>query len=117
MRSDATTRFRGFISERKRIVLLRVESIDTYYETTHILFGVTLEINQGETVCVLGRNGVGKTTLLRSVIGLAPPRKGTISFQGNKINGKQPFQIARLGVGFVPENRDIFPNLTVEENL
>jgi branched-chain amino acid transport system ATP-binding protein len=98
-------------------VLLRVESIDTYYETTHILFGVTLEINQGETVCVLGRNGVGKTTLLRSIIGLTPPRKGTISFQGNKINGKQPFQIARLGVGFVPENRDIFPNLTVQENL
>jgi branched-chain amino acid transport system ATP-binding protein len=98
-------------------VLLRVEGIDTYYETTHILFGVTLEINQGETVCVLGRNGVGKTTLMRSIIGLTPPRKGTISFQGNKINGKQPFQIARLGVGFVPENRDIFPNLTVEENL
>jgi len=98
-------------------VLLRVENIDTYYETTHILFGVTLEINQGETVCVLGRNGVGKTTLMRSIIGLTPPRKGTISFQGNKINGKQPFQIARLGVGFVPENRDIFPNLTVEENL
>ena len=98
-------------------MLLRVEGIDTYYETTHILFGVTLEINQGETVCVLGRNGVGKTTLMRSIIGLTPPRKGTISFQGNKINGKQPFQIARLGVGFVPENRDIFPNLTVEENL
>ncbi len=98
-------------------MLLRVESIDTYYETTHILFGVTLEINQGETVCVLGRNGVGKTTLLRSIIGLTPPRRGTISFQGNKINGKQPFQIARLGVGFVPENRDIFPNLTVQENL
>ena len=98
-------------------MLLRVENIDTYYETTHILFGVTLEINQGETVCVLGRNGVGKTTLMRSIIGLTPPRKGTISFQGNKINGKQPFQIARLGVGFVPENRDIFPNLTVEENL
>ncbi len=98
-------------------MLLRVEGIDTYYETTHILFGVTLEINQGETVCVLGRNGVGKTTLMRSIIGLTPPRKGTISFQGNKINGKQPFHIARLGVGFVPENRDIFPNLTVEENL
>ena len=103
--------------ERKRIVLLRVDGIDTYYETTHILFGVTLEIHQGETVCVLGRNGVGKTTLMRSIIGLTPPRRGTISFQGTKINGKQPFQIARLGVGFVPENRDIFPNLTVQENL
>ena len=98
-------------------MLLRVDGIDTYYETTHILFGVTLEIRQGETVCVLGRNGVGKTTLMRSIIGLTPPRRGTISFQGTKINGRQPFQIARLGVGFVPENRDIFPNLTVQENL
>jgi len=91
--------------------------MDTYYETTHILFNVTLAVSRGETVCVLGRNGVGKTTLMRSIIGLTPPRKGSISFQGEKISGKQPFQIARLGVGFVPENREIFPNLTVEENL
>jgi branched-chain amino acid transport system ATP-binding protein len=98
-------------------VLLRVDGIDTYYETTHILFEVTIEVHQGETVCVLGRNGVGKTTLMRSIIGLTPPRNGIISFRGTKINGKQPFQIARLGVGFVPENRDIFPNLTVQENL
>jgi branched-chain amino acid transport system ATP-binding protein len=98
-------------------VLLKVEDIHTYYDTTHILFGVTLEVEQNETVCVLGRNGVGKTTLMRSIIGLTPPRKGTISFQGTRINGKQPFRIARLGVGFVPENRDIFPNLTVQENL
>lgn len=110
-------KFRGFIWERKKIVLLNVENIDTYYETTHILFNVTLAVNSGETVCVLGRNGVGKTTLMRSIIGLTPPRKGSISFQGKKINGKQPFQIARLGVGFVPENREIFPNLTVQENL
>lgn len=98
-------------------MLLKVEDIHTYYDTTHILFGVTLEVEQNETVCVLGRNGVGKTTLMRSIIGLTPPRKGTISFQGTRINGKQPFRIARLGVGFVPENRDIFPNLTVQENL
>jgi branched-chain amino acid transport system ATP-binding protein len=110
-------RFRGFIWERKRIVLLEIENIDTYYETTHILFGATLEVHQSETVCVLGRNGVGKTTLMRSIIGLTPPRRGSIYFQEAKINGKQPFQIARLGVGFVPENRDIFPNLTVQENL
>ena len=97
--------------------MLKVEDIHTYYDTTHILFGVTLEVEQNETVCVLGRNGVGKTTLMRSIIGLTPPRKGTISFQGTRINGKQPFRIARLGVGFVPENRDIFPNLTVQENL
>jgi len=98
-------------------VLLEVDNIQTYYESTHILFGVTLKVDRGETVCVLGRNGMGKTTLLRSIIGLTPPRRGTIRFQGDKINGKQPFRIARLGVGFVPEDRDIFPDLTVRENL
>ncbi len=98
-------------------MLLEVENIQTYYESTHILFGVSLEVDRGETVCILGRNGMGKTTLLRSIIGLTPPRKGTIRFQGTKINGKQPFRIARLGVGFVSEDRDIFPNLTVRENL
>jgi len=98
-------------------VLLEVDNIETYYESTHILFGVTLKVDRGETVCVLGRNGMGKTTLLRSIIGLTPPRRGTIRFQGDKINGKQPFRIARLGVGFVPEDRDIFPDLTVRENL
>ena len=98
-------------------MLLEVENIQTYYESTHILFGVTLEVDHGETVCILGRNGMGKTTLLRSIIGLTPPRQGTIRFQGARINGKQPFRIARLGVGFVPEDRNIFPNLTVRENL
>lgn len=97
--------------------MLEVDNIETYYESTHILFGVTLKVDRGETVCVLGRNGMGKTTLLRSIIGLTPPRRGTIRFQGDKINGKQPFRIARLGVGFVPEDRDIFPDLTVRENL
>ena len=99
------------------MALLEVENIQTYYESTHILFGVSLEVDHGETVCILGRNGMGKTTLLRSIIGLTPPRRGTIRFQGARINGKQPFRIARLGVGFVPEDRDIFPNLTVRENL
>ena len=97
--------------------MLEVDNIQTYYESTHILFGVTLKVDRGETVCVLGRNGMGKTTLLRSIIGLTPPRRGKIRFQGDKINGKQPFRIARLGVGFVPEDRDIFPDLTVRENL
>jgi branched-chain amino acid transport system ATP-binding protein len=97
--------------------LLEVDNIETYYESTHILFGVTLKVDRGEAVCVLGRNGMGKTTLLRSIMGLTPPRRGTICFQGDKINGKQPFRIARLGVGFVPEEREIFPDLTVRENL
>lgn len=98
-------------------MFLKVESIDTYYDATHILFGVSLEVAEGETVSVLGRNGVGKTTLLRSIIGLTPPRKGNIYFKDRKISGRQPFQIARRGVGFVPEDRDIFPNLSVRENL
>jgi branched-chain amino acid transport system ATP-binding protein len=98
-------------------MLLRVENIDTFYETTHILFGVSLEVDRGETVAVLGRNGVGKTTLMRSVMGLTPPKRGTVHFEGKKINGRQPFQIARQGMGFVPEDRVIFPNLTVRENL
>ena len=98
-------------------MLLTVDNIDTYYDSTHILFGVSLEVEQGETVSVLGRNGVGKSTLLKSIIGLAPPRRGRISFQGRRISGRPPYHIARQGVGFVPEDRDIFSNLTVKENL
>ncbi|MGB6064147.1 MAG: ABC transporter ATP-binding protein [Desulfomonilaceae bacterium] len=98
-------------------MLLEVENIQTYYESTQILFGVSLEVDKGETVCILGRNGMGKTTLLRSIIGLTPPRRGAIRLKGARITGKQPFRIARLGVGFVPEDREIFPNLTVRENL
>jgi branched-chain amino acid transport system ATP-binding protein len=98
-------------------MLLEVKEIDTFYGLSHILFGVSLEVREGETVCLLGRNGVGKTTTFRSVMGLTPPRSGSIKFHGKEIRGKQPFEIARLGVGLVPENRDIFPDLTVHENL
>jgi len=98
-------------------MLLEVEHIDTYYGISHTLFGVSLEIDAGEVVCILGRNGVGKSTLLRSIIGLTPPRSGAVRFKGQEINGKQPYQIARMGVGFVPEDRIIFPSLTVKENL
>jgi len=79
--------------------------------------GVSLEINEGEIVGMLGRNGVGKTTTLRSIMGLTPPHSGTIKFDGEQIMGKQPFQIARRGMGFVPEDRIIFPDLTVCDNL
>lgn len=98
-------------------MLLKVDQIDTYYGISHTLFSVSLEINRGEIVCILGRNGVGKTTLLRSIMGLTPPRSGAVLFKGRDIRGKQPFQIARMGIGFVPENRVIFPALTVKENL
>jgi branched-chain amino acid transport system ATP-binding protein len=98
-------------------MLLEVKEIQTFYGLSHILFGVSLAIEKGETVCLLGRNGVGKTTTLRSIMGLTPPRTGTIQFQGREIRGKQPFEICRLGLGFVPEDRVIFPDLTVRENL
>ena len=98
-------------------MLLEVRGIDTFYGLSHILFGVSLEIDEGETVCILGRNGVGKTTTLRSIMGLTPPRSGSIKFRGEEIKGKEPFKIARQGIGFVPEDRIIFPELTVRENL
>ena len=98
-------------------MLLEVREINTFYGISHILFDVSLEIDKGEVVCILGRNGVGKTTTLRSIIGLTPPRSGSIVFLGIEIRGKQPFEIARLGIGFVPEDRIIFPDLTVRENL
>jgi branched-chain amino acid transport system ATP-binding protein len=98
-------------------MLLKVDQIDTYYGISHTLFSVSLEIDRGEIVCILGRNGVGKTTLLRSIMGLTPPRSGAVLFKGRDIRGKQPFQIARMGIGFVPEDRVIFPALTVKENL
>ncbi len=97
--------------------LLEVKGINTYYGLSHILFDLSLKVYEGETVCLLGRNGVGKTTTLRSIMGLTPPRSGNIKLDGNEIRGKQPFEIARLGVGLVPEDRLIFPDLTVRENL
>jgi len=98
-------------------MLLEVKEINTFYGISHILFNVSLEIDKGEVVCILGRNGVGKTTLLRSIMGLTSARSGKILFGGVDIRGKQPFEVARLGVGFVPEDRVIFPALTVSENL
>lgn len=98
-------------------MLLELEAINTYYGISHILFDVSMVIDHKEVVCILGRNGVGKTTLLRSIIGLTIPRSGRIRFAGTEIRGKQPFEIARAGIGFVPENRVIFPSLTVRENL
>lgn len=98
-------------------MLLEVHEIHTFYELSHILFGISLEVAEGETVCILGRNGVGKTTTLRSIMGLTPPRSGSIRIFGEDIKGKKPFEIARRGVGLVPEDRIIFPDLTVGENL
>jgi branched-chain amino acid transport system ATP-binding protein len=98
-------------------MLLAVKDLHSYYDKSHILHGVSMELNPGEIVCLLGRNGVGKTTTLKSIIGLVQPRRGSVLFKGQELAGKQPFQIARLGIGFVPEERRIFGSLTVHENL
>jgi branched-chain amino acid transport system ATP-binding protein len=97
--------------------LLEVKGIDTYYEDSHILFDLCLEVAEGEIVCLLGRNGAGKTTTLKSIIGLVPPRSGDIVLRGARVSGLPPFRIARLGIGYVPEDRRIFGNLSVAENL
>lgn len=98
-------------------MILEVSHINTFYGMSHILHDVSLQVDKGETVCLLGRNGAGKTTTFRSIMGLTPPRSGSIRFKGVEIVGKRPFQIARLGVGFVPEDRRIYSDLTVLENL
>jgi len=98
-------------------MLLEVDKINTYYGISHILFDVSIQVAPGEVVCILGRNGVGKTTLMRSIMGLTAPRSGRLVFNGASIIGKRPFEIARKGIGFVPEDRIIFPDLTVKENL
>jgi branched-chain amino acid transport system ATP-binding protein len=98
-------------------MIIEIRGIHTYYGTSHILFGVSLEVQEGETVCLLGRNGAGKTTTLRSIIGLTPPRSGSIKFKGEEIIGKAPYVISREGIGFVPEDRRIFPSLSVREQL
>jgi branched-chain amino acid transport system ATP-binding protein len=98
-------------------MILEVKDIHTYYGTSHILFGISFYINEGEAVCLLGRNGAGKTTTLRSIIGLTPPRSGNIIFNDKGILGKPPYYIAKLGIGFVPDDRRIFPDLTVRQNI
>ena len=96
---------------------LEAENLHSYYGKSHILQGVSLEVHEGEIVTLLGRNGAGKTTTLRSLIGLTPPREGTVKLFGRTVSGLPPYRVAAAGVGYVPEGRKIFPNLTVEENL
>ena len=97
--------------------MLRVENIHTYYRLSHILFGVSLEVGQGEIVCLLGRNGAGKSTTMKSIMGLTPPKKGVIEFKGVACTGQKPYLMARMGIGFVPDDRRVFADLTVGENL
>jgi len=98
-------------------VLLEIKDINTFYEQSHILQGVSLNVDHGEIVCLLGRNGVGKSTTLKSIIGLVKPRSGEVLFKGQDVAGMPPHVIAKMGVGYVPEDRRIFPTLTLRENL
>ncbi len=97
--------------------MLELSGIHTYYGDSHILQGVSLEVKTGSVVALLGRNGMGKTTTIRTIIGFTPPRQGQIRFDGHNIAGLPPESIARLGIGLVPQGRMIFPSLSVEENL
>jgi len=97
--------------------LLILEDVQTFYGASQALFGVSLAIGEGEVVALMGRNGMGKTTTIRSILGLTPARTGRITFTGTTVTGLPPHRIARLGIGLVPEGRRCFPNLTVEENL
>jgi branched-chain amino acid transport system ATP-binding protein len=98
-------------------MILSLERVDTYYGRSHVLQGISLHVDRGELVILIGRNGVGKTTTLRTIMGVQPPSAGRISFEGEDIAGLRPFQVARRGIAYVPEERRILPNLTVLENL
>ena len=97
--------------------MLDVEEIHTFYGLSHILFGVSLRVGPGQVVCLLGRNGAGKSTTMRSIMGLTSPRSGIIRFKEEEITGKQPYVLVRMGIGYVPDERRIFADLTVADNL
>ncbi len=97
--------------------MLEIVDIYTYYGESNVLHGISLEVPDSSVVALMGRNGMGKTTTIHSVIGLVPPRRGEIWFQGKNIVGMQPYEIAKMGIGFVPQGRRIFPSLTVKENI
>jgi branched-chain amino acid transport system ATP-binding protein len=99
------------------VALLEVRGLETAYGASQVLFGISLEVARGEVVALLGRNGAGKTTTLASIMGLVRPRAGTICFDGAEIQGREPFEACRAGLGFVPENSRLFGGLTVAENF
>ena len=98
-------------------MILEINEINTFYGTSHILFDVSLAVDSGEIVCLLGRNGAGKTTTMRSIMGLTPAKSGSVQFHGEELRGRPPHYIAQKGMGYVPDNRLIFPDLTVRQNL
>jgi branched-chain amino acid transport system ATP-binding protein len=99
------------------ITMLSVQDIHAYYGRAHILHGVSFEMQEGEVVAMVGRNGAGKSTTMKSIMGLVPPKRGSVKLFGKDIAGQEPYEIARQGIGYVPEERRIFSDLTVMENL
>ncbi|MFM7024878.1 MAG: ABC transporter ATP-binding protein [Limnohabitans sp.] len=97
--------------------LIQAHGIHTYYGASHILRGIDLRVGRGETIGLMGRNGMGKSTLLKSIMGIVPPRKGTVEIKGRPMNGRPTFEVAQMGIAYVPEGRGIFGNLSVVENL
>jgi branched-chain amino acid transport system ATP-binding protein len=97
--------------------VLEVEGLHTYYGGSHVLQGVSLAVGARQVVAILGRNGMGKTTLMRSIIGFTPPRRGTVRFKGEEITARPPFRMTALGIALVPQGRRVFPSLSVRENL
>ncbi len=104
-------------AQATKVPIIEAEQLHTYYGASHILHGISLSVAPGETLSLMGRNGMGKTTLLRSLLGLTPPRRGTVKIYGREMTGAATQKIIRQGIAFVPEDRGIFPNLTVRENL
>jgi branched-chain amino acid transport system ATP-binding protein len=98
-------------------LLLQADDLHTYYGPSHILRGISLKIRRGEAISLMGRNGMGKTTTLRSLVGLTAPRRGSVTLRGRNVTGRPPHEVARLGIALVPEGRGIFPNLRVREQL
>jgi len=98
-------------------MILEAEQLTASYGASQILFGIDIRLANAETVCMLGRNGVGKTTTLKAVMGIIKPRSGSVKFNGTEISGVPPYKISRLGISYVPQGRQIFPNLTTKENL
>ncbi|GAB4230841.1 MAG: ABC transporter ATP-binding protein [Deltaproteobacteria bacterium] len=97
--------------------MLEVRGIDTFYGQSHVLFGVSLSLRKGEAVGLLGRNGAGKTTTMKTVCGMLKPKNGKIRFEGEDVTGRKPFQLVRLGVSYVPDDRRVFADLSVDDNL
>ncbi len=97
--------------------MLEVRGVDVFYGASQILFGVDLAVERGQTMALLGRNGAGKSTTFKAIVGIAPPRRGTVVLDSATISGRKPYRIARAGIGYVPEDRQVFPEHSVDDNL